>query len=160
MPELNAAARARPRPAERAAVELHTAIHTRQRRGSNAPNVQSAHRRAVDAPWFADPSQATDCPAPGATSVTGAAVAARLRREGYDRRDVLSALPVPVLVIHAERDLLPVEASRELVQPLGASTRIVIAPDSGHVPFWEAPQRFFAIVDSFLSSPAQEWVPP
>jgi hypothetical protein len=27
------------------------------------------------------------------------------------------------------------------------------------MPFWEAPERFFALAESFLVSP-QEWVPP
>ncbi len=65
-----------------------------------------------------------------------------------------------VLVIHGERDLLPLAASPELVDSLGTSARLVEIPGSGHMPFWEAPQRFFALIDSFLSTPAQEWVPP
>ncbi len=91
--------------------------------------------------------------------MTGAAVSAALRREGYDWTVLLSALPVPVLVIHGERDLLPFEASRNLAECLGSSARLVVVPDSGHMPFWEAPERFFALTESFLVSP-QEWVPP
>lgn len=156
MPALDAAALARLGPSNRAALELHPPSTL----GSDDPNVQSAHARALYPAWFADPTLAGLFSAPRATSVTGAAVAAGLRREGYDWRPLLSALPVPVLVIHAERDLLPFEASRELADSLGPSARLVVVPGSGHMPFWEAPERFFAVIDSFLSAPSQEWVPP
>ena len=156
MPALDAAALARLGPAERAVLERHPPSSL----GSDDPNVQSAHSRAVYPAWFADRELAAMFSPPRATSVTGAAVAAHLRREGYDWRALLSALPVPVLVIHAERDLLPYEATRELANTLGSSARLVVVPASGHMPFWEAPERFFALIDSFLSAPAQEWVPP
>lgn len=156
MPALDAAALARLTPAQRALLDRHPPSSL----GSDDPNVQSAHSRAIYPAWFADPELASMFSPPRATSVTGSAVAARLRREGYDWRALLSALPVPVLVIHAERDLLPVESTRQLVDTLGSSARLVVVPDSGHMPFWEAPERFFALIDSFLSAPAQEWVPP
>ena len=156
MPALDAAALGRLTPAERAVLERHPTSSL----GSDDPNVQSAHSRAVYPAWFADRELAAMFSPPRATSVTGAAVAAHLRREGYDWRALLSALPVPVLVIHAERDLLPYEATRELANTLGSSARLVVVPASGHMPFWEAPERFFALIDSFLSAPAQEWVPP
>jgi proline iminopeptidase len=156
MPALDAAALARLTPAERAVLERHPPSSL----GSDDPNVQSAHSRAVYPAWFADRELAAMFVPPRATSVTGAAVAAHLRRAGYDWRALLSALPVPVLVIHAERDLLPYESTRELANTLGSSARLVVVPASGHMPFWEAPERFFALIDSFLSAPAQEWVPP
>lgn len=156
MPALDAAARARLVPAERAVLERYPLRALE----SDDPAVQSAHSRAVYPAWFADRELAAMFSPPRATSVTGAAVAARLRREGYDWRALVSALPVPVLVIHAERDLLPFEATRELANTLGSSARLVVVPASGHMPFWEAPERFFALIDSFLSAPAQEWVPP
>jgi pimeloyl-ACP methyl ester carboxylesterase len=156
MPALDAAALTRLTPAQRAALELHPPSSLR----SDDPTVQSAHARAIYPAWFADPELAAMFSPPRATSVTGAAVAAHLRREGYDWRALLSALPVPVLVIHGERDLLPIESTRELVDTLGPSARLVVVPGTGHMPFWEAPERFFALIDSFLSAPAQEWVPP
>jgi proline iminopeptidase len=156
MPALDAAALARLGPAERAALERHPPSTL----GSDDPGVQSAYSRAVYPAWFADPELGAMFAPPRATSITGAAVAARLRREGYDWKGLLRALPVPVLVISTERDLLPLEASRELVQTLGPSARMAVVAGSGHMPFWEAPERFFALIDSFLSAPAQEWVPP
>jgi proline iminopeptidase len=155
MPALDAAALARLTATQRAALELHppsTLV-------SDDPNVQSAHARALYPAWFADPSLAGLFSPPRATSVTGAAVSAALRREGYDWKALLSALPVAVLVMHGERDLLPFEATRALVDSLGSSAKLVVVPGSGHMPFWEAPERFFALIDSFLAS-SQEWVPP
>jgi proline iminopeptidase len=155
MPALDAAALARLTAGEKAALELHppsTLV-------SDDPNVQSAHARALYPAWFADHTLAGLFSPPRATSVTGAAVSAALRRDGYDWKALLSALPVPVLVIHAERDLLPLEATRELAEHLGSSARLVVVPGSGHMPFWEAPERFFALTDSFLAS-SQNWVPP
>lgn len=84
--------------------------------------------------------------------MTGAAVAARLRREGYDWRDRLRALSTPTLVIHGERDALPARVSKEL-SALLPNARLVLIPDAGHMPFWEAPARFFELVNSFLSAP-------
>jgi len=156
MPALDAAALARLGPAERAVLERYPPSSL----DSDDPNVQSAHSRAIYPAWFADRELAAMFSPPRATSITGAAVAAQLRREGYDWKALLRALPVPVLVIQAERDLLPSESTRELVQTLGSSARLVVVPASGHMPFWEAPERFFALIDSYLSAPAQEWVPP
>ena len=155
MPALDAAAFARLTAADRAALDLHPPSTL----GSDDPNVQSAHARALYPAWFADRALAGLFSPPRATSVTGAAVSAALRREGYDWKALLSALPVPVLVIHGERDLLPFEATRQLVDVLGPSAKLVVIPGSGHMPFWEAPERFFALTESFLVSP-QEWVPP
>jgi pimeloyl-ACP methyl ester carboxylesterase len=33
------------------------------------------------------------------------------------------------------------------------NARLVIAPNSGHMPFWEAPERFFQSVQLFLNAP-------
>ncbi|NUO64995.1 MAG: alpha/beta fold hydrolase [Gemmatimonadaceae bacterium] len=155
MRALDDAALARLGPVERAALERHPPASLT----SDDPNVQSAHARALYPAWFADPTLAGLFSPPRATSVTGAAVAARLRREGYDWRSLLSALRTPVLVIGAERDLLPLKAARELADTL-PSAHLVVVPGSGHMPFWEAPERFFAVVDSFLSAPSSDWVPP
>jgi proline iminopeptidase len=85
-------------------------------------------------------------------SRTGAAIAARLRGEGYDWRALLRAVSVPTLVIHGERDLLPVGVACEIVATLG-NARLEVIPDAGHMPFWESPELFFTLIESFLSTP-------
>ena len=30
--------------------------------------------------------------------------------------------------------------------------RLTLIPDAGHMPFWEAPERFFSVVSDFLAA--------
>jgi proline iminopeptidase len=116
------------------------------------PGIHSAYSRAMYAAWFADSSLATMFSPPRSDSRTGAAVAARLRGEGYDWTGLLRAVSVPTLVIHGDRDLLPVSVAREIVATL-ANARLPIIPEAGHMPFWESPELFFTLIESFLSTP-------
>jgi proline iminopeptidase len=101
--------------------------------------------------WFADPSFATYFTPPEAASPTGAAVLARLRGEGYDWREQLRALSTPTLVLHGERDALTVAVAIEL-NSLLPRARLTLIPDAGHMPFWEAPERLFHVIDDFLAA--------
>jgi proline iminopeptidase len=114
--------------------------------------AHSAHSRALYPAWFADAELARLFSPPRATSVTGASVAGRLRRDGYDWRPLLRALDRPTLVIHGERDLLPPAVARETAALLPRAT-LALIPGSGHMPFWEAPEQLFALCESFLSAP-------
>jgi len=116
------------------------------------PDLQAAYARAVYPAWFRDAELARSFAPPKVTSVTGAAILARLRREGYDWRTRLRALSVPTFVIHGEDDALPVAVSAELERLLPRSKRMLV-PHSGHMPFWEAPEVFFPAVESFLAAP-------
>jgi proline iminopeptidase len=113
------------------------------------PELHSAYSRAVYPAWFADADMAHRFVPPHAMSATGAAILARLRRDGYDWRDRLRALPTPTLVIHGERDPLPLANARANSYIVPVRTEIVI-PSAGHMPFWEAPERFFSLIESFL----------
>jgi proline iminopeptidase len=104
------------------------------------------------AAWFADPSLASMFSPPKSNSRTGAAVAARLRGEGYDWTSVLRAVSVPTLVIHGDRDLLPLSVAQEIVATL-KHARLEVIPEAGHMPFWESPELFFTLIESFLSTP-------
>jgi proline iminopeptidase len=117
------------------------------------PDVHSAYSRGMYAAWFADPTLAAMFSPPRSESQTGAAVASRLRGEGYDWRALLRAVSVPTLVIHGDRDLLPLSVARDIVATLG-NARLEIVPDAGHMPFWEAPELFFTLTESFLSTPS------
>jgi proline iminopeptidase len=116
------------------------------------PGVHSAYSRAMYAAWFADPTLAEMFSPPRSESQTGAAVASQLRGQGYDWTALLRAVSVPTLVIHGDRDLLPVSVAHETVATLG-NARLEIIPDAGHMPFWESPELFFALTESFLSTP-------
>ena len=78
---------------------------------------------------------------PRSESRTGAAVAARLRREGYDWTALVRAVHAETLVLHGGEDLLPPAVARELAA-LIPSARLSIIPGAGHMPFWEAPESF------------------
>jgi proline iminopeptidase len=113
------------------------------------PELHSAYSRAVYPAWFADADMAHRFVPPHAMSATGAAILARLRRDGYDWRDRLRALPTPTLVIQGELDPLPLANARANSYIVPIRKEIVI-PSAGHMPFWEAPQRFFSLIESFL----------
>jgi proline iminopeptidase len=114
------------------------------------PALHSDYSRAVYPAWFADAEMAKRFAPPAATSATGAAILARLRRDGYDWRPRLRALSTQTLVLHAELDPLPLTISRDISYIL-LNARHVVVPSSGHMPFWEAPERFFALLSEFLS---------
>jgi proline iminopeptidase len=118
------------------------------------PAVHGEHAHAMYRAWFADPSLAEYFTAPLVTNVTGSAVLARLRREGYDWRTILRALSTPALVVHGERDPLPPTVALELAALLPRAS-VSLLPDAGHMPFWEAPAPFFSLVDDFLAGPTR-----
>ena len=117
---------------------------------SEDPGAHSAYSRAMYPAWFADRALVEMFSPPRSESVAGSAIAARLRREGYDWRPALRALRAPTLVIHGEEDLLPPAVARQIVDPL-PQARLEIIPGAGHMPFWEQPEQFFSLVSSFLT---------
>ena len=143
--DMMSAARARLLPAERAAL----ARHTLSALSSPDIGVHSAYARTLFPAWFADRALAELIPLPRATSITGAAVAAQLWRDGYDWTHLLSALNTPTIVIHGEDDVVPLESAQTLAAVLPHASLTVI-PKAGHLPFLEAPDRFFEVVEEFL----------
>ncbi len=116
-------------------------------------DAHAAYAQAFFPAWFADQGFARHVTPPVGTSRTGAAVAARLRREGYDWTDRLRDLAVPTLVVHGAADVLPLsEAARTAAHlaAAGCAARVMPIADAGHNPFWEAPDAFFAAVQAFL----------
>jgi len=120
--------------------------------GNPDPELHSTYSRAVYPAWFADAELAAKFTPPHAISATGAAVLARLRRDGYDWRDRLRALSSPTLVIHGAQDPLPFLplANAGDKSYILRDLQLFVVPSSGHMPFWEAPERFFSLIDSFL----------
>ncbi len=116
------------------------------------PARHSAYSRAIYPAWFGDADLAQLFAPPRSESGTGAAVVARLRREGYDWRALVRAVQSSTLVIHGDSDLLPPDVARELVALIPRS-QLALVPGAGHMPFWESPEQFFTLVEQFLSSP-------
>jgi pimeloyl-ACP methyl ester carboxylesterase len=59
---------------------------------------------------------------------------------------------VPTLVVHGERDTVPLEGSRAWAARLNA--RLLVIAGTGHASFVERPEVFFPAVDQFLRG---EW---
>lgn len=116
------------------------------------PARHSAYSRAMYPAWFADPQLAQVFAPPRQLSVTGAGVASRLRRDGYDWRGLLRAIESRTLVLHGEQDLIPAAVAHELAA-LIPGARIALLSGAGHLPFWEAPQAFFEAAEDFLVAP-------
>jgi proline iminopeptidase len=116
------------------------------------PAVHATYARTFAPAWFAERSLAPLFTPPLVLSATGATVAARLRREGYDWRDRVAAITAPTLVVRGDNDPLPERVARELAALLPQS-RLVVIPQAGHMPFWEQPETFFPIVAAFLDDP-------
>ena len=82
-------------------------------------------------------------------SLTAAAGAARLRRNDYDWHPISSALSTRALVFQGTQDAPPSWTGEELATVI-PQARLTLVPDSGHMPFWEAPETFSPAVESFL----------
>jgi pimeloyl-ACP methyl ester carboxylesterase len=67
-----------------------------------------------------------------------------------DWRRIANELNRPVLVIHGQADLHPVESSREWVFSL-PDARLLSIPNCGHFPHLEAPEVFFEAISSFMA---------
>jgi len=112
--------------------------------------AHAAYTAALYPAWFADREFGAIFSSPKANSATGAAVAARLRREGYDWTDRIASIETPTLVVHGDHDLLDVSVAEE-IHRLIRNSELVIIEHSGHMPFWEAPEQFFGTVGNFLT---------
>jgi proline iminopeptidase len=109
----------------------------------------AAYTKAFFPAYFADASFAAAVTPPTGTSQTGAAVAARLRRDGYDWTDRVRDVRTPTLVVHGGADILPTDLGAMTARTL-PNAMLLTLPGVGHNPFWEAPAAFFADVDAFL----------
>ena len=111
--------------------------------------AHAAYTSALYPAWFADLEFGAIFSSPKANSSTGAAVAARLRREGYDWTDPVSSIRVLTTIIHGDHDLLEVSVAESINRLIPGSVMKIIG-HAGHMPFWESPEEFFSSVESFL----------
>jgi proline iminopeptidase len=116
------------------------------------PSVHAEYSRAIYPAYFADHDFAGLFRPPVEGSVTGAAVASRLRREGYDWRSSVRAIAARTLVVHGADDVIPRRLAHEIAA-LAPRAEALVIPHAGHMPFFEQPALFFAAVDGFLSAP-------
>jgi pimeloyl-ACP methyl ester carboxylesterase len=111
------------------------------------PERHAEYSRTMYAAWFHDQGMRSFSP-PVTHSPTGAAVAARLRREGFDWRARYAAVRAPVLLVHGVEDALPIAEARASAA-LIPRARVVAIPEAGHMPFFENPEPTFAAALDF-----------
>lgn len=112
------------------------------------PEAHAHYSRALYPAYFYDDSAILG-PPPLAISATGAAVASRLRRDGYDWRDSLATVKAPALFIHGEQDVVPVVES-EAMADVVPRAHLLRVPQCGHMPFFEWPALVFEAALRFL----------
>lgn len=114
------------------------------------PARQAVYNRALYPAWFHDGELGAMFTPPLARSATGAAVVARLRREGFDWRQQAARIRARTLLVHGASDMIPVAQAEGTAAVIArASLRVLQA--AGHMPFWEQPEQFFALVEEFLA---------
>jgi proline iminopeptidase len=106
--------------------------------------------------YFADPSRVSSirgdvCDDP-AEAVRNHSRVASLTVDSlgdWDWQESLATVHARTLVIHGDADPIPLESAREWAAAM-PNARLFVIEDSGHFPFVEQPQIFFAAADEFL----------
>jgi len=107
--------------------------------------------------YYADPtavakSRARLCSAPPAALANGdhVNVAVLSALGDYDWRPALGRIAAPTLIVHGDRDPVPLDAAREWAAAL-PNARLLVLPDSGHMSYVEQPDLFFGAANVFLA---------
>jgi pimeloyl-ACP methyl ester carboxylesterase len=119
---------------------------------TDSPTVHADYSRAIYPAYFADQEFARGFAPPREGSASGAAVSARLRREGYDWRETVAKITATTLVVHGRQDVLPPRLAEETAALIPRAS-LVLIDNAGHMPFWEQPELFFSTVERFLAAP-------
>jgi proline iminopeptidase len=69
---------------------------------------------------------------------------------GYDFRNELKRLHMPVLIIHGEQDIIPLKYAEEIHRLIPQSKLVVTR--KGHQPYIEDPEKYFQSIREFLRS--------
>lgn len=90
-------------------------------------------------------------------AVAAAAYAALLREivRQPDQLDAMRAITCPTLVLVGEQDVAFLDASRAMAETVPDAS-LVVLPDAGHSPQFEAPDAWFAALDGFLRTLPRE----
>ncbi len=112
------------------------------------PERHAAYSRALYPAWFHD-ATAMLAPPPLALSAAGAAVAASLRRDGYDWSPTLAGGRARALLVHGAQDAVPL-AEAHAHAALRPGIEVLAVPNAGHMPFFEQPALSFDAALGFL----------
>jgi proline iminopeptidase len=115
------------------------------------PALHAEYSQAIYPAYFADHDFAALFRPPVEASATGAAVASRLRREGYDWRASAAEIASRTLLVHGADDIIPPRLAGETAALVRRAVTLII-DGAGHMPFFEQPEAFFAAVRGFLDA--------
>ena len=69
-----------------------------------------------------------------------------------EKPEILNEIIAPTLIIHGEEDnIIPVNSSKNLASNI-PNTKLIIYPEIGHLPMYEAPKRVAGDIKTFLSN--------
>ena len=68
----------------------------------------------------------------------------------WDWRAAMATIPVRTLIIHGAVDPIPLATAEEWATTL-RNARLLTFPNVGHFPYLEAPDQFFAAIDTFMA---------
>lgn len=70
-------------------------------------------------------------------------------RDGYDLLPALGHLRIPTLVIHGDRDFIPLGCVERIAMAIPGA-QLVVLPDCGHFAYLECPDAVRAAIDAFV----------
>jgi proline iminopeptidase len=70
-------------------------------------------------------------------------------RSGYDLLPALAQLSVPTLVLHGDRDLIPLACAEHIAAAIPGA-RLEVLKDTGHFPYMERPGEVREAIDEFF----------
>jgi proline iminopeptidase len=131
------------------------------RRGDVA--ADAAYYRIHFAPALADPSRLGDLlprlrsHMDAAGIVTARAIEDALydetwRRDDYDVIERMRESTIPTLLVHGDRDFIPVEVAEHVAAGIPGA-RLTVLPECGHFAFLEAPDEVRRLVTEFVVGP-------
>ena len=142
--------------ATRVDLEELTAVEERKRAGASPAELGSATHRVFFGAYVGDRARLADMKADPA--VPPNEDASRVNDQGrrvlqklgaFDWRERFRALTTPTLVLHGERDPVPVAGAHEWLEVL-PDARLEVLPGLGHLPWVEDGPRFRSLVEGFL----------
>jgi proline iminopeptidase len=68
---------------------------------------------------------------------------------GYDLFPALARLSVPTLVLHGDRDLIPLACAEHIAAAIPGA-KLVVLPNTGHFPYIERPAEVRRVLDAFF----------
>ena len=117
-----------------------------------------AYYRLWFRPFFADPAALSRS---RGDFCAGTTESRRNKMQGVDRftmaslgnwdwREVMASVSLRTLIIHGTADPIPLATAEEWAATV-PNARLLTLPNVGHFPYLEAPDQFFAAIDTFLA---------